>query len=112
MDRENIAFTILNKLCQLLAAGAFNNHTDVKCYYVLLPSGVQLIWKIIQYSFRVTCIAFSKDSCTFHLHSSKTGPCCQGVPVVIIVNSVLCLVASMPKFVSCRQDQAVSTSSP
>ena len=27
-EREPITFTILTKLCQLLSAGAFNNHTD------------------------------------------------------------------------------------
>ena len=108
-EREPITFTILNKLCQLLSAGAFNNHTDAMLLCAFHLSYFRFL-RCAEFTNK-TCsdrnnsivliqdISFSTNSYTFHLKSSKTDPFCQGVPIVIFSNSVSCPVASMREFI-------------
>ena len=121
-EREPITFTILSKLCQLLSAGAFNNHTDAMllCAFHLAYFGFLRCAEFTNKSCSdrknnivlLQDILFSANSYTFHLKSSKTDPFCHGVPIVIFANSVSCPVASMRKFISLRRYQGASNSSP
>ena len=109
-------------LSYILKAGAFNNHTDAMllCAFHLSFLGFLRCGEFTSKSCSdrnintvlLQDISFSTNSYTFHLKSSKTDPFCQGIPIVIFSNSVLCPVDSMRKFISRRRNQGASNSSP